>query len=164
MVAGYISDPLKSLESFSQFENIVLLKPLCVCGGGGCNTLVDWLFWALRPFETVFQSISGRLPERGRKKREMIDERKYVQTTPTRTRCKRSWSTIIQISRTPRHWKFTPPSYHRTTPGNTVVTHFRTGHEWTQVVFSFFCEYFASKMSNCKNLLIQLSGQNLHWA
>ena len=25
-------------------------------------------------FETVFQSISGRLPERGRKKREMTDE------------------------------------------------------------------------------------------
>ena len=32
--------------------------------------LVGWLCKALRPFETVFQSISGRLPERGRKKRE----------------------------------------------------------------------------------------------
>ena len=32
------------------------------------HILVGWLFWALRPFETVFQSISGRLPERGRKK------------------------------------------------------------------------------------------------
>ena len=41
------------------------------------------MFWVKRPFETVFQSISGRLPERGRKKREMIDERKNVQTTPT---------------------------------------------------------------------------------
>ena len=29
-----------------------------------------WLFWAKRPFETVFQSISGRLPERGREKRD----------------------------------------------------------------------------------------------
>ena len=58
----------------------------------------------LRPFETVFQSISGRLPERGRKKREMIDERKNVRTTPSRTYCKR---------RTPRHWKFT--QHHRTT-------------------------------------------------
>ena len=37
-----------------------------------------WLCWAYRPFETVFQSISGRLPERGRKKREMIAERKNV--------------------------------------------------------------------------------------
>ena len=45
--------------------------------------LVGWLFWTYRPFETVFQSISGRLPERGRNKREMIDERKKnVQTTP----------------------------------------------------------------------------------
>ena len=29
-----------------------------------------WLFWVLRPFETIFQSISGRLPKRERKKRE----------------------------------------------------------------------------------------------
>ena len=28
--------------------------------------LVGWVYW---PFETVFQSISGRLPETGRKKR-----------------------------------------------------------------------------------------------
>ena len=51
--------------------------------------LVGWLFWAKRPFETVFQSVSGRLPERGRTKREMIDERKNVKTTPARTYCKR---------------------------------------------------------------------------
>ena len=31
--------------------------------------LVGWLFWVLRPFETVFQSISGLLPKRGRKRR-----------------------------------------------------------------------------------------------
>ena len=37
--------------------------------------MVGWLFLAQRLFETVFQAISGRLPERGRKKREMIDER-----------------------------------------------------------------------------------------
>ena len=48
-----------------------------------------WLFWIKRPFETVFQSISGRLPERRRKKREGIDG-KNVQTTPTRTYCKRN--------------------------------------------------------------------------
>ena len=50
--------------------------------------LVGWLFWATRPFETVFLSISGRLPEIRRKKTEMIDKRKNVQTTPTRTYCK----------------------------------------------------------------------------
>ena len=36
----------------------------------GKRWLVGWLFWVLRPFETVFQSISGRLPKRGRKRRE----------------------------------------------------------------------------------------------
>ena len=38
----------------------------------------------------MFQSISGRLPKRGRKRRERIDESKNVQTTLTRTYCKRS--------------------------------------------------------------------------
>ena len=37
-------------------------------------SLVGWLFWILQPFEIVFQSISGRLPER-EKKREKIDGR-----------------------------------------------------------------------------------------
>ena len=39
------------------------------------STLVG-CFGAERPFKIVFQSISDHLPERGRKKREMIDERK----------------------------------------------------------------------------------------
>ena len=35
--------------------------------------LLGWLFWAFkRPFETLFQYIFGFLPERGRKRREMI--------------------------------------------------------------------------------------------
>ena len=54
-------------------------------------SMLSWLVGCFGlNFETVFQSISGRLPERGRKKREMIDKRKNVQTTPTRTYCKRS--------------------------------------------------------------------------
>ena len=66
-------------------------------------------------FETVFQSISGRLPERGRKRRERIEENKNVQTTPTRTYCKRNRPLPYDHSncRTPRHWKFT--QHHRTT-------------------------------------------------
>ena len=32
------------------------------------SRLVGWLFWASRSFETVFQSISGRLPETGERK------------------------------------------------------------------------------------------------
>ena len=79
------------------------------------DRLVGWLFWAKRPFETVFQSISGRLPERGRKKREMTDARKNAQTTPIRTCCKRNRPLPYSHPncRTPRHWKFTQD--HRTT-------------------------------------------------
>ena len=46
------------------------------------SRLVGWLFWLTGPFQTVFQSISGRLPKRGRKRREKIEESKNVQTTP----------------------------------------------------------------------------------
>ena len=56
-----------------------------------CTALIGWLVvLGLTAFEIVFQSISGRLPKSGRKKKEMIDETKNVQTTPTRTFCKRS--------------------------------------------------------------------------
>ena len=44
--------------------------------------VTGWLIWAYWPFETVFQSISGRLPDRGSKKREMIDERKKSPNKP----------------------------------------------------------------------------------
>ena len=45
----------------------------------------------------------------------MTDKRKNIQRIPTRTYYKRSWShpTLIQISRTPQHWKFT--QHHCTT-------------------------------------------------
>ena len=36
----------------------------------------------------MFPSIPGRLSKRGRKRREVTDESKNVQTTPTRTHCK----------------------------------------------------------------------------
>ena len=36
--------------------------------------LVGWLFWVSRPFETVFQSVSGRLQRRGRKRRGKMRE------------------------------------------------------------------------------------------
>ena len=44
------------------------------------ESLVGWLVVL---GETVFQSISGRLPERGRKSIERIEESKNVQTTPS---------------------------------------------------------------------------------
>ena len=75
--------------------------------------LVGWLVvLGLRPFE-VFKSILGRLPERGRKKREMTDESKNVQTTPPASTAVGPCPTLIQHSRTPWHWKFTQP--HRAT-------------------------------------------------
>ena len=67
--------------------------------------LVGWLFWVKRPFERVFQSLSGRPPKRGRKKREKIDERKNVQTTPPAPTASATGPcpTVIQTSRTSRH-------------------------------------------------------------
>ena len=81
--------------------------------------LVGWLVGCFcltfYTFETVCQSISDRLPKRRRKRREMIDEIKNVQTTSTRTYCK--YSRLLPYCkpncRTPRHWKFT--QYHRIT-------------------------------------------------
>ena len=63
----------------------------------------------------VFQSISGRLPKTGRKRKERIDESKNDQTTPTRTYCKcsRPLPYCYPNCRTPRHWKIT--QQHRTT-------------------------------------------------
>ena len=62
----------------------------------------------------MFQTISSRLPERGRKRREKIEVSKNVQTTPTRTYCKRyrSLPYYHPNCRTPRHWKFSQD--HRT--------------------------------------------------
>ena len=105
LVVFGLNDPLR--QYFSLYR---------VVSQRGRKSLVGWLFWVKRPFETVFQSISGRLPERGRKRRERIDESKNVQTTPTRTYCKRSRPLPYchPNCRTPRHWKFT--QHHRTTP------------------------------------------------
>ena len=68
--------------------------------------LVGW-FWVYWPFETVFQSISGRLQKRGRKKkkREKTDEgkmSKQPEPAPTASAIG-PCPTIIQTSRTPRH-------------------------------------------------------------
>ena len=42
----------------------------------------SWLIWVLQPFETVVQSISGRLPERGGGKRKDRRERKKSKQPP----------------------------------------------------------------------------------
>ena len=71
-----------------------------------------------RPFERVFQSVSRRLQERGRKKREKMDERK-MPTTHTRTYCKcsRALSYCSTSVGRPGTESFSTPSHHPTTPG-----------------------------------------------
>ena len=45
--------------------------------------LVGWFFLAYRPFETVFQSISDRLPERGRKRNPTAPTASAIGPCPT---------------------------------------------------------------------------------
>ena len=65
----------------------------------------------LRQYFSLYRAVSQREGER----RERIDESKNVQTTPTRTYCKRSRPMPYRNPncRTPRHWKLT--QHHRTT-------------------------------------------------
>ena len=78
-------------------------------GSGSENFLVGWLFWGLTALSDSISVYTG-LPEKGRKRREIIDERKMSkQPPPTPTaRPVGPCPTLVQISRTPRHWKFTP--------------------------------------------------------
>ena len=80
--------------------------------------LVGWLVGCvglngpLRQYFSLYRAVS---PRQGERKREMIDERKHVQTTPPAPTASAAGPclTKIQISRTPRHWKFT--QHHRIT-------------------------------------------------
>ena len=77
----------------------------------------DWLVdcfgfnGPLRQYFSLYLAVSQREGERG----ERIDESKNVQTTPTRTYCKRNrpMPYCNPNCRTPRHWKVT--QQHRTT-------------------------------------------------
>ena len=62
------------------------------------SRLISWLL----VFETVFHSISARLTERGRKRREMTKERKMSKQTPAPiASAVGPCPTVIQISKTP---------------------------------------------------------------
>ena len=87
---------------------------------GPCPTVIQIVGWLvgyfgfngpLRQYFSLYRAVSQREGER----RERIDESKNVQTTPTRTYCKRNRPLPYcnQNCRTPRHWKFT--QHHRTT-------------------------------------------------
>ena len=75
-------------------------------GRRSATKLVVCLFnGPLRQYFSQYWAVSQREGER----RERIDESKNVQTTPTRTYCKRNRPLPYcnQNCRTPRHWKFT---------------------------------------------------------
>ena len=86
--------------------------------------MVGWLVGCvrfngpLRQYFSLYRAVSQKEGER----RERIDESKNVQTTPTRTYCKRNRPLPYcnQNCRTPRHWKLT--QHHRTTrPPQTIM-------------------------------------------
>ena len=95
----------------------------------------------LRQYFSLYRAVSQREGERG----ERIDESKNVQTTPTRTYCKRNrlLSYCNPNCRTPRHWKFT--QHHRTTrPPTFFCLHYRLG-QLLQPVFASICGITFSK-------------------
>ena len=85
----------------------------------GCSGFFFFCFFVFfsdseRLYETIFQSLSSRIPKRGRKKRDMIEERKCINSPhphllqSTEGPC----YTIIQISKTPQ---YNTQHYHPTT-------------------------------------------------
>ena len=98
---------------------------------GKVNSIIERVFWLvgcfgfngpLRQYFSLYRAVSQREGERGEK----IDESKNVQTTPTRTYCKRNRPLpYCNLNcRTPRHWKFT--QHHRTTRPPQIIE--RTRH------------------------------------
>ena len=84
MVLGNLPVPGRPLIWITVGQGSTALQ---VGAGEGClyNFTLDYPF-SPSPLETYF-SLYRAVPERGRKKSEMIDERKNVQTTPNRTYC-----------------------------------------------------------------------------
>ena len=81
-----------SLELYATVFALSLSLSLSLCGRSGESREGDTVWvgcfffevggGAKRPFETVFQSISGRLPDIGGKRRDMIYERKKSSNNP----------------------------------------------------------------------------------
>ena len=95
------------------FEPLKFYCSVMGCRGVVCSIMLiaavgwfdGWLFLVLRLFETAFQSLSSRLPERGERKKLDRKEKKKIKTTqPTSTASiEDPCPAIIQISRTHRH-------------------------------------------------------------
>ena len=65
------------------------------CGQGGGRLKLNYCFFydcdAGWPFETVFQSLLGRLLKKGRKRKERIDENENVQESKTSEMSTQLW-------------------------------------------------------------------------
>ena len=85
---------------------------LAVGADGGCLVGCFGFNGPLRHYFSLYRAVSQK---EERKRRERIEESTNVQTTPTRTYCKRNRPLPYYHPncRTPRHWKFTQD--HRTT-------------------------------------------------
>ena len=103
----------------------------------------------LRQYFSLYRAVSQREGER----RERIDESKNVQTTPTRTYCKRNRPLPYcnQNCRTPRHWKFIANSSSCTTT------------ELSKLLTSCLTTIKNHVIKYCEKVY-ERSGKNLFWS
>ena len=103
--------PILVTVDFCWYLHLCLLLLVCVQFQLGWLVGCFGLNGPLRQYCSLYRAVSQREGERG----ERIHESKNVQTTPTRTYCKRNrpLPCCNQNCRTPRHWKLT--QHHRTT-------------------------------------------------
>ena len=97
--AVFFPHDMSRMRSGTELSQFLRIFPTYSCIGVYIcsDRLVENILWLVGCFgfndllrQTVFQSISGRLPKRGRQRREKIDESKNFQITPSRTYCKRN--------------------------------------------------------------------------
>ena len=107
--------------------------------------LVGWLLGSNGPFRSI-QSISGRLPERGRKKSWQMREKMSKHPHPNLLQAQRPLSYKIQISRTPRHLTFTqlhrttrPPPVSHWPDGVSILGHTELMFFWNCVALTWCC-------------------------
>ena len=109
-----------SFLSPSLWETARYRLKYCLKGPLSPTQPIGWLvdFGLNGPLRQYFS-----LPKRGRKRKERIDERKNVQTTPTRTYCKRSRPLPYYNPncRMPRYWKFTQHNQSTNQPFSKIV-------------------------------------------
>ena len=120
IILGYEKKEFRLLAVSTNTRGAASLADLCSSELPGLLRLFGWfgwfgwLFWVNFPLSQYF-SLYQPVSQRGRKRREKIEESKNVQTTPSSTYCKRNRPLPYYHlnCRTPWHWKIT--QHHRTT-------------------------------------------------